>query len=40
MNNAIEKNLQSIFEQSYTKWRIIYINDNAQQIKHTKNLKN
>ena len=34
--NAIEKNLQSIFDQTYTDWKIIYINDCSTDKTHEK----
>ena len=37
-NNSqwIERNLQSIFDQTYVKWKIIYINDNSTDDTHDK----
>jgi len=37
-NNSewIERNLQSIFEQTYVNWKIIYINDNSTDDTHDK----
>ena len=34
--NIIEKNLQSIFDQTYTNWKIIYINDCSTDKTHEK----
>ena len=34
--HAIEKNLQSIFDQTYTNWKIIYINDCSTDKTHGK----